>query len=75
MFKASWDFIVLSLDGSCAVEEHLEEDQPASALDHYVSCPATSTFQDMTFSSPLHHAEGVQLRAIKEEEESHRHCQ
>ena len=29
MFKASRDFIVLSLDGSRAVEERLDEDQPA----------------------------------------------
>jgi hypothetical protein len=28
MFKASRDFIVLSVDGSRAVEEHLEDDQP-----------------------------------------------
>ena len=40
MFKASRDFIVLSLDGSRTDDEHLDEDQPAtllSALDHYVS--------------------------------------
>ena len=58
MFKASWDFIVLSLDGSRAVEEHLEEDQPAtapSALDHYVSQPATPTFQDMTLLHFVQH--------------------
>ena len=51
MFKASRDFVVLSLDGSRAVDEHLDEDQPAtvlSALDHYVSRPATAQFQSMT---------------------------
>ena len=40
MFRAFWDFVVLSLDGSRAVEEHLTEDQPAtalSALDHYTT--------------------------------------
>ena len=45
MFKASWDFIVLSLDGSHAVEEHLEDSQPATTLDHYISRP---TFEGMT---------------------------
>ena len=51
MFKASHDFVVLSLDGSRAVDEHLHEDQPAtvlSALDHYVSRPDTALFQSMT---------------------------
>ena len=50
MFKASQDFIVLSLDGSHAVEEQLDEGQPATALsilDHYIACPATSQFRDM----------------------------
>ena len=39
MFKASRDFIVLSLDGSRAVQDRLEEDQRATALsivDHYM---------------------------------------
>ena len=51
MFRALRDFIVLSLDGSCAVEERLEEDQPATArsvLDHYIARPATETFNQMT---------------------------
>ena len=51
MFKASRDFVVLSLDGSRAVGEHLCEDKPAtvlSALDFYVSRPATAQFQSMT---------------------------
>ena len=40
MFKASRDFVVLSLNGSHAVNEHLDEDQSAtvsSALDCYIS--------------------------------------
>jgi len=51
MFRASRDFVMLSLDGSRAVEERLEEDQPAtapSALDHYITRPATPQFQDIT---------------------------
>ena len=51
MFRASRDFVVLSLDGSRAVEEQLKEDQPAaapSALDHYVAHPTTPQFHDVT---------------------------
>ena len=51
MFKASRDFIVLSLDGSRAVEDRLEEAQHAtvpSTVDHYVHRPNTSLFNDMT---------------------------
>ena len=51
MFRASRDFVVLSLDGSRAVEEQLKEDQPAtapSALDHYVARPTTPQFHDIT---------------------------
>ena len=50
MFKASWDFTVLSLDGSRAVQEQLDEGQPVTALsilDHYIACPATPRFQRM----------------------------
>ena len=39
MYKASRDFIVLSLDGSRAVEEHIQHDGRATALsilDHYL---------------------------------------
>ena len=42
---------MLSLDGSCAVEDHLDEDQPAialSALDHYIGRPTTPQFNEMT---------------------------
>ena len=58
MFKASRDFIMLSLDGSRAVDEHLNKDQPAtvlSALDHYVSRPATAQFQNMTLLHFIQH--------------------
>lgn len=51
MFRASRDFVVLSLDGSRAVEDHLIEDQPATAastLDHYVARPNSPLFRDMT---------------------------
>ena len=44
MFKASRDFTVLSLDGSRAVQEQLDEGQPATALsilDNYIARPAT----------------------------------
>ena len=58
MFKASRDFVVLSLDGSRAVDERLDEDQPAtvaSALDHYVSRPATAYFESMTLLHFVQH--------------------
>ena len=51
MFKASRDFIVLSLDGSLAVEDHLEEQRHAttpSIVDHYCVRRSTSPFNDMT---------------------------
>ena len=51
MFKASRDFIVLSLDGSRAVEDRLEEAQHATApstVDHYMHRPNTSQFNSMT---------------------------
>ena len=50
MFKAFRDFIVLSLDESRAVEEQLDDGQPATALsilDHYIARPATLWFRDM----------------------------
>ena len=58
MFRASRDFVMLSLDGSHAVEEHLTEDQPAtalSALDHYTTRPSTPEFQDMTLLHFVQH--------------------
>ena len=51
MFKASRDFIILSLDGSRAVEDHLEEGQRATALsiiDHYMERPDSPHFNCMT---------------------------
>ena len=51
MFKASHDFIILSLDGSRAVEDHLEEGQRATALsivDHYMGRPDSPQFNTMT---------------------------
>ena len=62
MFKASKDFVVLNLDGSRTVGEHLDEDQPApvpSALDHYVSRPVTAQFPSIT-QFIVHYAQGVQ---------------
>ena len=51
MFKASRDFIVLSLDSSRMVDENYQEGQQAtvpSVLDHYVTRPSTPVFNDMT---------------------------
>ncbi len=51
MFKASRDFIVLSLDGSRAVEDHLQQDNRATApsiLDHYIARPAASHLNSIT---------------------------
>ena len=51
MFKVSRDFIVLSLDGSRAVQDHLNDEYHAtvpSTLDHYCICPMTSPFDMMT---------------------------
>ena len=51
MFKASRDFVIVSLNGSRSVDEHLDEEQPVtvkSALDHYISRPATTQFETMT---------------------------
>ena len=51
MFKASRDFIILSLDGFRAVEDHLEEGQRATALsivDHCMGRPDSPHFNTMT---------------------------
>ena len=51
MFKASRDIIILSRDGSCAVEDHVEEGQRAIALsivNHYMGRPNSSYFNNMT---------------------------
>ena len=51
MFKASRDFVVLSLDGSRIVDNTTQDGQVATALsifDHYVRRPTTSAFNSMT---------------------------
>ena len=51
LFKASRDFIIFSLDGSRAVQDHLEEGQRATALsivDHYMGRPYFPHFNTMT---------------------------
>ncbi len=58
MYRASHDFVVLSLDGSCTVEERLQEGQPAtvaSVLNHYISRPATPEFETMTLLHFIQH--------------------
>ena len=58
MFRASRDFVMLSLDGSRAVEQRLEEDHPAttpSTLDHYISRPVTPQFQNITLLHFVQH--------------------
>jgi len=57
MFKTSRDFIILSLDGSRAVEDHLEEGQRATALsivDHYMGRPDSPLFNSMTLLEFAH---------------------
>ena len=51
MFKASQDFVVLSLDGTCAVQQNIEEAEAVTApsiVDHYRRHPSTGTFDRMT---------------------------
>ena len=51
MYKCSRDFIVLSLDGSRAVEDCVQDDGRVTApstLDHYLVRPATPVFNKMT---------------------------
>ena len=58
MYMASCDFVMLSLDGSRQVEERLEEGKSAtalSALDHYISRPATPQFEEMTLLHFVQH--------------------
>ena len=53
MFKASRDFVILSLDGSRAVEDHLQDGQRATALsivDHYMERPDSTHFSTMEFA-------------------------
>jgi len=51
MFKASRDFIVLSLDGSRVVQQNLTDGELAtspSILDCYLTRPSTQPFENMT---------------------------
>ena len=51
MIKTSRDFVILSLDGSRAVEDRLQESDRATApsiLDHYIVRPNTLQFNHMT---------------------------
>ena len=51
MFKASRDFVMLSLDGSRAFEHNSEQGQATttpSILDHYIRRPSNSVFNRMT---------------------------
>lgn len=51
MFRASRDFVVLSLDCSRMLDDHLQEGKKVtvdSLLDHYCARPCTAHFEDMT---------------------------
>ena len=51
MFRASRDFVILSLDGSREVDDRLEDDRAVtldSQLDHYTARPATAQFEELT---------------------------
>ena len=57
LFRASRDFVYLSLDGSRSVVTHLQTGQPATAssiLDHYRARPANPPYKNMTL---LHFAQ------------------
>ncbi len=72
MFRASRDFVILSLDGSRAVENQLQEGQPATAqsiLDHYISRPTSTQFRDMTF---LHFTQMYTMPQDVDSDPSHR---
>ena len=72
MFKASRDFVVLSLDYSCLVEQNLIDGQPAtslSILECYLTRPSMQPFNDMTlltfskaYSMPKKPSENPTLR-------------
>ena len=52
LVKTSRDFIVVNLDGSRAIEDHLQENERAttpSFLDHYMVRPTTAQFNDINF--------------------------
>lgn len=51
MYKASREFITVSLDGSRVVENHVQEDGCATApsiFDHYMPRPSSPAFNTMT---------------------------
>ena len=51
MFRASRDFVILSLDGSREVDDKLEEGQVVtvdSQLDHYCARPTSQQFENLT---------------------------
>ncbi len=52
MYTASRDFIIVSVDGTRMVQDHLDEQQPAtvaSPLDHYLGRPTTPQFESLPF--------------------------
>ncbi len=69
MYNASRDFITLSLDGSRAVEERIQQDGRGTALsilDHYLARPSTPTYSTLTtleyapgIRTTIHHAQGA----------------
>ena len=75
MYKCSRDFIVLSLDGSRAVEDRVHDDGRVTApstLDHYLVRPATPVFNNMTlleFTQSYNHAQGAGGSPQQEEQE------
>ena len=51
LYCATRDFIILSLDGCHIVEDHSDNQRPATApspLDHYIACPNSPLFQSMS---------------------------
>ena len=51
MYRASRDFVVLSLDGSREMDRALDEERPVtveSQLDHYLARPSGSPFEELT---------------------------
>lgn len=60
LIQASRDFVYFSLDGSCAVEDQLDELQPTTAqsvLAHYIARLAVLPFYDMPlFHFAQHHS-------------------
>ena len=76
MFKASRDFIVLSLDGSRAVQEQLDEGQPATGLsipDHYIA-PTFPKYKASSLCSAIYHAQEIGFRPIPQEKGCCGHC-